>query len=88
LWHPGARGITARAFSPDGRYFLTGGLDGSVWQWRVPVPLRGDPEHIKLRVQVATGLEPGEGKVIRLLDAEEWKQWRQRLEKRGGPPVP
>jgi WD40 repeat protein len=81
-------GFRSAAFSPDGHSFWMGCSDGSVWRWAVPAPLEGDPERIKLWLQVVTGTESDEGGAIRILGAHDWDQRRQWLHERGGPPGP
>ena len=78
------------AFSPDGKTLLTSGIGGArcIRLWPVPSPLAGDVERLVLWTQVLTGMElTGEG-VVHALDAEQWNQRRERLEKLGGPPLP
>lgn len=55
--------------------------------WKIPRPLRDDPERIMLWAQVVTGIEADEHANPRILDAAQWQQRRARLEKLGGPPA-
>jgi hypothetical protein len=54
----------------------------------VPAPAEGDPERIRLWLQVVTGLELDAGQAFRALGAEEWYRRRRRLREVGGPPGP
>ncbi len=75
------------AFSPDGKTVLTGNEDKTARLWPVTQPIQGDPERIEVWVQVITGMELDAGGAVRVLDAAEWHQRKQRLEELGGPPV-
>jgi WD40 repeat protein/tetratricopeptide (TPR) repeat protein len=56
--------------------------------WTLPVPMHGDPDSVRLQVEVATGLElDAEGRV-RVLDAPAWRERRGRLGERGDPAPP
>ena len=74
------------AISADGKTALTGSRDRTARIWKIPQPLRGDPQRILLWAQVITGLEADERGDIRMLDAATWQQRRQRLQDLGGPP--
>jgi WD40 repeat protein len=78
----------AVAISPDGSQFLTGTSQGQVRLWAMPNPLRGPPERIKRWLEVRTGMELDTDQAVRVLDAGEWNERRQRLRELGGPPVP
>jgi hypothetical protein len=54
----------------------------------VPAPLGGDPDRIKLWLQVVTGTEMDDAGTLRVLSAHDWDQRRRRLRERGGPPGP
>ncbi len=43
---------------------------------------------IEVWVQVITGMALDDGGAVRVLDAKEWHQRKQRLEELGGPPLP
>jgi WD40 repeat protein len=55
--------------------------------WKVPLPVEGDPERLRLWVQVITGIELEADGSICGLDADTWRQQRDRLEELGGPPI-
>ena len=78
--------VGAVALSADGKTALTGSRDRTARIWKIPQPLRGDPQRILLWAQVITGLEADERGDIRMLDAATWQQRRQRLQDLGGPP--
>jgi WD40 repeat protein len=72
--------IKCVAFAPDGRTVLTGSNDATARLWRVPELWQEDAEQIILRLQVTTGLElHRDSGTILALDADAWKQRRQRL---------
>jgi hypothetical protein len=54
--------------------------------WRIPQPLRGDPERILLWAQEITELEADEHGDVRDLDAATKQKLQQRLQELGGPP--
>jgi WD40 repeat protein/tRNA A-37 threonylcarbamoyl transferase component Bud32 len=78
------------AFSPDGKTLVTSGIDSTVDRtvrlWPVPSPLAGDVERLVLWTQVLTGMELNSEGVVNMLDAEQWHERRERLEKLGGAP--
>jgi WD40 repeat protein len=80
--------VAALAFSPDGRTLLTGSWDKAARLWPVPAPVEGDPERVRLWVEVLTGMELDEDGVIHALEAATWQQRRQHLEEIGGPALP
>ena len=77
----------AVALSEDGKTALTGS-GFTAWLWKVPQPIRGDPERIMLWTQVITGLEVDDLTAVRVLDAATWQSAAadQRLQELGGPP--
>jgi WD40 repeat protein/serine/threonine protein kinase len=89
LPHP--ESVHRLAFSPDGRLFLSAlespgfrgpeASNGSVWFRHAPVPVEGGPERVALWAQVLTGAELAADGRVRILDAAEW---RERKEKLGG----
>ena len=74
------------AFSPDGRTFLTSGFDKVPRLWRVPAPLGGEPERIRLWLELTAGQELDVGGALVPLDAKAWRERWERLQKLGGPP--
>src|SRR5262249_5853050 len=75
------------AFSPDGRTVLTGSSDGPARLWTPPSPLRGDPDHVTLWLQVLTGMELDAEGTVQVLPGDVWEQRRRQLHERGGPPT-
>jgi len=63
---------------------MTGSEDTTARLWKVPEPISGEPEKIKLWAQVITGMEIDEFGAVRLFDNAEWQNRRARLEKPGG----
>ncbi len=76
--------VTGVALSADGKMALAVAGKTSRY-WRVPQPIRGNPERIMLWAQVITGLEVDELTAVRFLDAATWQQRRKRLQELGGP---
>ena len=84
LPHQGA--VRAVALSADGKTALTGCDDKTARLWKVPQPMRGDPERIMLWTQVITGFEVDDLTAVHVLNAAAWQQRRQRMQELGGPP--
>jgi WD40 repeat protein len=78
--------VMAVTFSPDGRTLVTGGLDQTVRFRRMPQPVDGTPERIRVWVEVITGMTLDAAGVVHALDADQWQERRRRLEELGGPP--
>jgi WD40 repeat protein len=74
------------AFCPDGRTFLTSGFDRVPRLWRVPAPLEGEAERVRLGIEFTVGLELDAGGAVVELDAKTWRERWERLQKLGGPP--
>ena len=74
------------ALSADGKTALTASSDKTARLWKL-ARFTDDPERIALWAQVITGMEADEHGNARVLNAAEWHERRERLEKLGGPPV-
>jgi WD40 repeat protein/tRNA A-37 threonylcarbamoyl transferase component Bud32 len=79
--------VMAAAFRADGRAVLTAASDRA-YLWGVPDPVAGDPDGIRLWVEVTTGLELDASGAVVELDAETWRQRWERLQELGGRPPP
>jgi eukaryotic-like serine/threonine-protein kinase len=82
------KAVAAAQFSPDGRWVLTGSADATARLWRVPMPLQGKADRLKLWAEVNTGMELNESGTVLYLDAEKWLQRRQRLQEFERPAAP
>jgi WD40 repeat protein len=80
--------VLAVAFSPDSKTVLTGTSDGTARLWPVPAPLHNSADLITLWLSVHTGLELDEAGNAHVLDAQSWRERRQKLAQLGGPPLP
>jgi WD40 repeat protein len=49
-------GVSEAAFSPDGKFALTGSWDGTARLWAVPNALDDEQERIEAWVETMTGL--------------------------------
>jgi len=78
--------LTAAAFSPTGRALLTGDRGGGLRLWRVPGPLGGDVERVRLWIETTTGTDLDDSGALRLLDQKTWSERRRRLDQLGGQP--
>jgi WD40 repeat protein/tRNA A-37 threonylcarbamoyl transferase component Bud32 len=72
-------GVTALAFVHGGTQLIVAGGDESAPIWDVPAPWKGDPDQVKLEVEVLTERELDARGTARLLTLEEWQKRRQRL---------
>ena len=77
----------SNVFGPDGRTFLTCGFKAP-HLWRVPAPVEGEAERIRLWIELTAGMELDAGGAVVPLDAKAWRQRWERLQKLGGPPTP
>ncbi len=79
--------VLSVAISPDGMSFLTGSRDNTMRLFRNVPELPDDLERVATWVEVLTGLtlDAGQG-TIQVLDNTAWRERRQQLEERGGPP--
>jgi WD40 repeat protein/serine/threonine protein kinase len=80
--------VVSVAFHPDGETVLTASSDGTARLWEAPPAVEGSVERIGLWTQVLTRLELGPDGVARALEADRWRQCRQRLWELGGPSFP
>jgi WD40 repeat protein len=79
-------GLFLAEFLPGGRTVLTvGGEDKRIRRWPVPFPVKGEPEHLRLWVEVLTGTELREDDMVRLLAPDDWAARRRRLQALGEP---
>jgi WD40 repeat protein/tRNA A-37 threonylcarbamoyl transferase component Bud32 len=77
--------VKAVAFCPDGKSVLTA-IGGDVWRWQAPRPRSESIEHLKLWVQVVSGMEMDDAGTIHYLDPATWQDRHRRLQQQGGPP--
>jgi WD40 repeat protein/tRNA A-37 threonylcarbamoyl transferase component Bud32 len=78
--------IQSVAFSPTGRALVTGDRGGGLRLWRVPRPLGGDVERLRLWIETTTGTELDATGALRPLERESWGERRRRLSQLGGAP--
>jgi WD40 repeat protein len=87
LRQPG--GIMTLAFRPDGLRVVTTGRDATLRQWLTPPsPLDGDPELLRLWVEVQCGLELDPQGAVRSLAPEDIEERRRRLQVEGSVALP
>ncbi len=67
------------AVGPGDRWFVTAGLGSTALIWPAPLARDGPTWQTTLRTQVITGLEFDPVGGVRVLDAADWHQRRQRL---------
>jgi WD40 repeat protein len=76
--------VRAVAFSPDGKTVLTGsGKTARLWDVS---ELPDDPPRISTWVEVITGLGLDAQGSVSVLDNSTWRERRDKVETRGGPP--
>jgi WD40 repeat protein len=80
---PGARPV---AFSPNGRVLGAGTRDGRISLSETPIPLEGDPDRIRLWLEVTTGLELDDEGVVFPLTPETRSERAEQLRRLGGKP--
>ena len=86
LQHP--HHVTAAAFGPDGATIVTGCADHQARIWKTWAPAEGTAERLSLWVQVTTGMALQDDGEVKVLNARDWRQRRERLEGLGGSPFP
>jgi WD40 repeat protein len=79
--------VKAATCGCDGQTVLTGGLDSTARLWRLPAPVAGGVERIRLWAEVLSGKELQPDGVVRVLSPEQWQQRRQLLQALGGAPM-
>jgi WD40 repeat protein len=83
--------VKSVTFSPDGEYALTlmgGDVGRNIARlWKIPTPVEGDAERIRLWVQSITGMELDSNDAARALDASAWQARLRDLDQLGGPPI-
>jgi WD40 repeat protein len=77
--------VLAAGFSPDGRQVLTGSDDKTARLWDVEIDVPNDSERLSAWVHVMTRRKFDALGRLQILSAAEWNDWRQRLDKAGGP---
>jgi WD40 repeat protein len=77
-------GFSFASFTPDGKKLLL--AHDRLRLWKVPQPLQGTPERIRLWIEVLTGQELAADGAVVELDAKTWHERRDRLQQLGGPP--
>ena len=65
---------------------VVGMTGATVCRWKAPAPLEGDPERIRLWIEVNSAKALDEGGATVELDANAWQQRHDRLQQLGGPP--
>ena len=65
---------------------VVGMTGATVCRWKAPAPLEGNPERIRLWIEVNSGLALDEGGAAVELDANAWQERHDRLQQLGGPP--
>jgi WD40 repeat protein len=79
--------VEAATYCRDGQTILTGGPDSTALLWRTPTPVPGGVEQVRLWIEVLSGKEMQPDGAVRVLEAAEWQQRRQRLQDQGGAPA-
>ena len=78
-------GVTAVAFSPDGKTIVT--VSGETARlWDVPSPVEDDAKRVTVWVRFLTNMELDSTDTIHALDGHAWNQSREELARLGGPP--
>jgi WD40 repeat protein len=69
-------GVTAVAFGPDGSTLLLVGEKQQIRLWKVPEPVQGSVDEIRLWAQVVTGMELDVGGGPQFLAPQRWQKQR------------
>jgi WD40 repeat protein len=69
-------------FSRDGKTILTASSDGTARLWTPPPPIEGKSPHVKLWLEVLTGMELDADQTVHLLPADAWQKRRQEVEEK------
>jgi WD40 repeat protein len=80
--------VWAIACHPRDTLVLTGSADKTARLWRLPEPMEGDPERIKLWVQLSTGMTLDDSGVSHWLDPDAWRKCQRQLHDLGQPRLP
>jgi WD40 repeat protein/serine/threonine protein kinase len=80
--------VWAVTFSPDGRKILTGSEDHTARLWSIRPPMRADVGLINLWLEVVTGMALDEHHAIQPLEANDWRNRRQKLMELGRQDLP
>ena len=81
---PNRTNVYAAAVSPNGRLLAVGG-DQPVQLWELPAPVQGTVEQIRLRMELATGLELDAQGSTRELSQPDQEKRRRELVRLSGP---
>jgi WD40 repeat protein/tRNA A-37 threonylcarbamoyl transferase component Bud32 len=66
--------VNGVAFHPRKELLLTGSYDHKARLWPIPEPIRGDIEQVTRRLQLVTGLGPGDDDAMHVLRPEQWQR--------------
>jgi WD40 repeat protein/serine/threonine protein kinase len=80
--------VLAVALTADGQSLVTGCADSGIRVWKRPTAVPSTAEHIHLWLQELTGQELDASGAVRLLEAAEWQERRERLRALGGQLAP
>ncbi|HVA51599.1 MAG TPA: protein kinase [Pirellulales bacterium] len=83
----GGKDVCCIAFSTDDTRLAAGSSDGRIALWNRWPPLNGDPERVRLTIELLTGMELIAHESARKLSQTELEDRRRRLDELGGPCV-